>query len=51
MTGPVLVHTQTAGRLFCERVKEYLSQKGTPYIERDVLTDPKAVVVSHPPLR
>lgn len=24
-------------------MKEYLSQKGVPYVERDVLTDPKAM--------
>lgn len=29
--------------MFCERVKEYLSQKGVTYIERDVLKDPKAI--------
>lgn len=29
--------------MFCDRVKEFLSQKSVPYIERDVVTDEKAM--------
>jgi glutaredoxin len=28
--------------MFCEQTKEYLSQKGTPFVERDVTKDQSA---------
>jgi glutaredoxin 3 len=28
--------------MFCEKVKEFLSQKGVPFVERDVVKDPQA---------
>ena len=29
--------------MFCDKVKEYLSQKGIPFVERDVVRDPEAL--------
>jgi glutaredoxin 3 len=29
--------------MFCERVKEFLSQRGVDYIDRDIAEDPEAV--------
>lgn len=29
--------------MFCDRVKEFLSQKGVSYLERDVVTDERAM--------
>jgi glutaredoxin len=42
MDKQVVVYTQTFDCVFCDRVKEFLSQKGVPYIERDVNTDDRA---------
>lgn len=30
--------------MFCQKVKEFLSQKGVPYIERDVSEDEQALL-------
>jgi glutaredoxin len=29
--------------MFCDTVKEFLSQKGLNYVERDIATDPAAI--------
>ena len=29
--------------MFCDKVKEFLSQKGIPFVERDVVRDPEAL--------
>ncbi|MGC8839115.1 MAG: glutaredoxin family protein [Anaerolineae bacterium] len=29
--------------MFCSRVKEFLSQKGVPFTERDIVQDPQAL--------
>lgn len=29
--------------MFCDRAKEYLSQKGIPFQERDIVSDPTAM--------
>ena len=42
MAKQVVVYTETFDCVFCDRVKEFLSQKGVPYIERDVTTDDRA---------
>ncbi len=29
--------------MFCDKVKEFLSQRGVPFVERDVVHDPEAL--------
>ena len=29
--------------MFCDKVKQFLSQKGIPFVERDVVRDPEAL--------
>ncbi len=43
MAKQVVVYTQTFDCVFCDSVKEYLSQRGVPYIERDVNSDDRAM--------
>ncbi len=42
MAKQVVVYTEPFDCVFCDSVKEFLAQKGVPYIERDVTTDDKA---------
>ncbi len=43
MTKQVVVYTESFDCVFCDAVKEFLSQKGIPYIERDVNADDRAM--------
>ena len=43
VSNPIVVCTQS-GWLFCGRVKEFLSQRGVPFAERDVIQDETALV-------
>ncbi|MCL4371300.1 MAG: glutaredoxin family protein [Chloroflexi bacterium] len=43
MAKQVVVYTQTFDCVFCDSVKEYLSRRGVPYIERDVNSDDRAM--------
>ncbi len=43
MARQVVVYTESFDCVFCDSVKEFLSQRGVPYIERDVNADDGAM--------
>ncbi len=42
MAKQVVVYTEAFDCVFCDSVKEFLAQRGVPYIERNVNTDDQA---------